>query len=138
MHVVCDASIVLQWFHEEGEHEVDDARELLTAHRAGRLTASILDLTLFELGNVLLRALGWQARQVADQLDDLRTMCPIVRPGRDELRAAASIAESHGLTFYDAVYAAAARLQADALATADAALLASRTGERPGAILARL
>ena len=42
--VVCDASVVLKWFHHEGEQEVEEARTLLAAHQAGLLTAWILDL----------------------------------------------------------------------------------------------
>src|SRR5262245_23655587 len=68
--VVCDASIVLKWFHEDGEAEVEAARELLDAHRAGRITAWVLDLTFYEVGNVLLRALGWSASEAAAQLED--------------------------------------------------------------------
>lgn len=136
--VVCDASVVLKWFHDEGEQGVEEARMLLAAHRAGQLTAWILDLTFYELGNVFLRALGWSAAEVAAQLDDVRAICAVLAPSGDELRLAAQLAETHTLTFYDAVYAAAARSHGAALATADEALLASGTGEPPGAIAARL
>ena len=63
--VVCDTSVVLEWFHEEGETDVEDARRLLAAHRAGSITAWVVDLTFYELGNVLLRALRWRAANVA-------------------------------------------------------------------------
>ncbi len=136
--VVCDASVVLKWFHDEGEQEVEEARRLLAAHRAGQLTAWILDLTFYELGNVLLRALGWPAADVAAQLDDVRAICAVLAPSAGELRLAAQLAEAHTLTFYDAVYAAAARSRGAALATADQALLDAGAGESPGAIAARL
>jgi hypothetical protein len=48
------------------------------------------------------------------------------------------LAEAHTLTFYDAVYAAAARLRGAALATADRALLDAGVGESPGTIVGRL
>lgn len=57
--VVCDASVVLNWFHAEGERDGEDARRLLAAHRSASITAWVLDLMLYELGNVLLRALRW-------------------------------------------------------------------------------
>lgn len=88
--VVCDASIVLKWFHDEGEQEVEEARKLLAAHRAGLLTAWILDLTFFELGNVLLRALRWPAVEVAAQLDDLRAICTVLVADAGDLRWAPS------------------------------------------------
>ena len=85
--VVCDASIVLKWFHDEGEQDVDEARVLLSAHQAGLITAWILDLTLYEVGNVLLRALGWPAADVAAQLDDLGAISLRTHP--EHRRAAA-------------------------------------------------
>jgi predicted nucleic acid-binding protein len=136
--VVCDASVVLKWFHDEGESEVDDARRLLAAHRSGSITAWVLDLTFYELGNVLLRALRWSAADVADQLDDLRAICSVLAPSAAEQRLAAQLAEEHKLTFYDAVYAAAARSRGSALATADNALLDAGAGESPAAVAARL
>ena len=58
--------------------------------------------------------------------------------GAAEQRLAAQLAEEHTLTFYDAVYAAAARSRGAVLATADEALLAAGAGESPGSIAARL
>ena len=133
--VVCDTSIVLKWFHEEGEKEVEDARGLLEAHRAGRLTAWILELTFYELANVLLRSLAWRGPEVADQLDDLRAIAPVAAVDADALRRAAELSETHELTCYDALYAATAQLRGAALATADDALLGSGLGVRAGALV---
>ena len=136
--VVCDTSVVLKWFHDEGEPDVEDARRLLAAHRSGSITAWVLDLTFYELGNILLRALSWPASDAADQLDDLRAICGVLPVTAAELRTAAELAEQHTLTFYDAVYAAAALSRGSALATADKALLHAGAGESPEAIAARL
>jgi predicted nucleic acid-binding protein len=136
--VVCDTSIVLKWFHEQGERDVSEARALLVAHRAGALTAWILDLTFYELGNVLLRSLGWAAVDVGAQLDDLRRICASLTPEPHDLRVAAELAGAHSLTFYDAVYAAVARSRQASLATADHALIDSGLGESLTVITARL
>jgi predicted nucleic acid-binding protein len=133
--VLCDTSIVLKWFHEDGEEGVEPARALLEAHRDGALTAWILELTLHELANVLLRALGWDAAAVADQLDDLLAICPVLSPPREVLRDAATLAERHGLTFCDALYAAAAARQDALLVTADEALLGCGLGVSPASVL---
>ncbi|MGH7904679.1 MAG: type II toxin-antitoxin system VapC family toxin [Candidatus Dormibacteraceae bacterium] len=135
--VICDASVVLKWFHDEGEQEVEEARRLLASHRKGMLTTWVLDLTFYELGNILLRALRWPAAEVAAQLDDVRAICAVLVPNATELRLAAQLAEAHALTFYDAAYAAAARSRGAALATADRALLGAGGGEPPGVIAAR-
>ncbi len=55
MTLLVGTSVVLTWFHEEGESEVSQARDLSQAHREGRERLLVLDLTAYELGNVLLR-----------------------------------------------------------------------------------
>lgn len=57
MTVLVDSSVSLKWLHEAGEAEVAPPRVLLEAHRRGELTAVLLDLAIYELGNVLPRGL---------------------------------------------------------------------------------
>ena len=78
-----------------GEADVLEARALIEAHTEGRLTAWVLELTFYELANVLLRSLGWDAAQVVAQLDDLRAISPVLVAGPDVLRRAAEVAEQH-------------------------------------------
>ena len=54
------------------------------------------------------------------------------------VQEAATLAERHGLTLYDAAYAAVARARGAELATLDQALLRSGLGRRPSAILSDL
>ncbi|WP_167761111.1 hypothetical protein [Geodermatophilus sp. DF01-2] len=57
------------------------ARDLLAAHRAGAERVLVLDLAAYELGNVLLRALGLPSAVVAQQLELVRQLCgPLVHP----------------------------------------------------------
>jgi len=56
-----------------------NAKCLKRAHCAapdmnGQLDAHVLDLAYYELGDVLIRASGWTAQDVADQLDDLTSI----------------------------------------------------------------
>jgi predicted nucleic acid-binding protein len=129
---VCDASVVLKWFVAGGESEVDAARAVLAAHLAGTVRALVLDLTFYELGNVLLRSLRWTGEAASAQLDDLEAICPDVVPLTPATRAdAARLAAVHGLTFYDAAYWASARALEVPLISADRALLAASAGESP-------
>ena len=70
-HVLVDTSVLIKWFHEEGEPELIEARAIRDAHVAGHLDAHVLDLAVYEVGNVLARALRWRPDDVADQLEDL-------------------------------------------------------------------
>jgi predicted nucleic acid-binding protein len=134
--VLCDASVVLKWFHAEGEEEVEASRALLDLHRSHSIALSVLDLTAYEVGNALLRGAGVGAARVSAVLDALDVICPRLALTLTELADAALLAEGNRLTMYDAVYAAAARARHAELATLDRALLQAGLGRRPSAILA--
>ncbi|HUY96913.1 MAG TPA: type II toxin-antitoxin system VapC family toxin [Verrucomicrobiae bacterium] len=139
MTLLVETSVLIKWFHSEGEAEVAEARAIRDAHQRGVLNARIIDLALYEVGNVLLTSLRWTASDVADQLDDLIEICgvPLVMAS-GWLREAASLGSTHGLTFYDAAWAAAAQALGVALVSADTKLLAAELAESPTATTQRL
>jgi predicted nucleic acid-binding protein len=137
--LLIDTSVLIKWFHSHGESEVPQARALRTAHTNGQLDAHVLDLAYYELGNVLIRALGWTSDDVADQLDDLTTILgpPLVMTAA-WLRRAAELAHTHALSFYDAAWAAAAHELGVPLVSADRKLLAAGLARTPTDIATRL
>jgi len=137
--LLIDTSVVIKWFHEAGEDDVVEARAILDAHVRGELDAHILDLAVYEVGNVLARALSWSAGDVADQLDDLLAITgpPIVMT-QAWLRSAAALAKAHALSFYDASWAAAAAELAVPLVSSDRRLLTAGVAEAPADLAARL
>ena len=137
--LLIDTSVLIKWFHSEGESELPQARALRSAHAAGELDAHMLDLAAYEVGNVLSRALGWTGADVADQLDDLHAILgpPLVMTPV-WLRRAATLAHTHALSFYDASWAAAAVELAIPLISADRQLLAADLAESPTEITSRL
>jgi predicted nucleic acid-binding protein len=137
--VVSDASVALKWFHEAGEEDVEPARALLDAYADERISLVVLDLTAYEVGNALLRGRAAGSPDgVATVLEALSDLCPRVPLERVERRLAADLANEHGLTFYDAAYAAAARSRDALLATFDRQLLSAGLGLRPSAVLERV
>jgi len=137
--LLVDTSVLIKWFQSEGEGYLREARALRAAHVAGEVEAHIIDLALYEVGNVLLRALRWSAADTAAQLDDLVAIVgpPLVV---DALifRSATYLAEQHGLSFYDASWAAAAQELRIPLVTADRRLIAASLAESPAEIANRL
>lgn len=131
--------MLIKWFHSSGESELGPARLLRDAHVVGQVDARILDLAIYEVGNVLVRSLGWPATQVADQLDDVLAICgtPLVLSA-GWLRDAADLAATRRLSFYDAAWAAAARGLGVVLVSADRQLLAAKLAESPTAAVRRL
>jgi predicted nucleic acid-binding protein len=130
--VVSDANVVLKWFHSEGEDEIGPARALLDAHKERTIALSILDLTVYEVGNALMRGrAGASAEQVSTVIEALAELCPSIRPSSDEMKAASQLAERHKLTLYDAAYAAVAQGRSAEFVTLDRALLDAKLGRRP-------
>jgi predicted nucleic acid-binding protein len=102
-------------------------------HVARDISLQVLDLTRYELGNALLRGKRISAAAVATVLDALAEICPAATPTADELRLAASLAEQHDLTLYDATYAAVSQARGARLATYDGSMLDAGLGVLPGA-----
>lgn len=137
--LLVDTSVLIKWFHESGEAELAEARAIRDAHRRGELEARIIDLAMYEVGNVLLTRLRWAASDVADQLDDLVAICgtPLIVTS-SWLRDAAVLGDTHRLTFYDAAWATSARALGIPLVSADAKLIAKGLAESPSATARRL
>ena len=63
-HLLIDnTSVLIKWFHSDGERELEQARALRSAHVTGELDAHMLDLASYEVGNVLTRADGPRRRR---------------------------------------------------------------------------
>jgi predicted nucleic acid-binding protein len=134
--VVSDANIVLKWFHSKGEEEVEPAHRLLDAHKERIIALSVLDLTVYEVGNALMRGrAGASAEQAATVIEALVEVCPAIRPSSEEMRLASHLAELHDLTLYDAAYVAVAQSRSAELVTLDRALLAAQLGSRPSELV---
>jgi len=137
--LLVDISVLVKWFHSEGESQLAEARALREAARRGDIEARVIDLALYEMGNLLLRSLHWSGPDVADQLDDLIVICgsPLA-VAASWLRQAAVLGAAHGLTFYDACWAATARALGISLVSADVRLLDAGLAEPPQAAVERL
>jgi predicted nucleic acid-binding protein len=129
--VVADASVVLKWFHAAGEEAVEPARAILEAFAERRIDLVILDLTIYEIGNVLLRSTGASPEATATVLEALTEICEPVALRSSERMTAARLARDRRLTFYDAAYAAVAQERGGRLVTMDRELLAADLGVRP-------
>ncbi len=134
--VVSDTSVVYQWFHTEGEVGVEASRALVRLFGERSIALSVLDLTRYELANIVLRGrTGATAEQTVVILEILAGICPVIAPTASDRRRAARLAEQHRLTMYDATYAAVARARGAQLATLDKALLKAGLGRRPSEIV---
>ncbi len=116
IEVVLDASVVLKWFHSEGEGNVEAARRLRSRFEEGELRVLAPPLLWLELLNVAARRWRWSRERLehlAGALPELGFV--IVDP---ELPGIARWA-SRGLTAYDAAYVALAEQAGVELITDD-------------------
>jgi predicted nucleic acid-binding protein len=102
---VLDASVVLKWFHTEGERHVEQARRLRARFRAGELRVLAPSLLWLELLNVAGRRWGWSQTQ----LEALAAALPNLGFDVHEPQLP-TVAHwvTRGLTAYDAAYVAVA------------------------------
>lgn len=130
--MLTDTSVLIKWFKTDHETEVAPARALRDAHIAGTVRLQVLDLAIYELGNVLVRSLRLPPEPVLTILDGTHSIVgPPVGLSWTWLPEATRLATEHGLTFYDACWAAAARRLSVPLVSADRQLLASGLAESP-------
>lgn len=122
---------ILKWFHEDGEEAVEPAGALLDALAARRIDLVILDLAIYEIGTVLVRSLGVDPAATATVLDAITEIRDPSAMTGAERAVAARLATDHGLTFYDAAYAAVAEVRHGRLVTMDRALIDAGLGMRP-------
>lgn len=118
--LVLDASVLLKWFHSDGEADVEQATRLRSAFEAGQLKVLVPSLVWLELLNVAARRLGWPLEpleRLANQLQGFGFT--VVEP---ELVRVARWAAA-GMTAYDAAYVAVAEQSGAQLITADAKIV---------------
>lgn len=123
--VVLDASVVLKWFHSEGEKHAEAARKLRDRFETGELLVVAPPLLWLEILNVAARRWQWEA----SRLEALAASLPglgfeLVDPDpRGIARWAAK-----GLTAYDAAYVAVAEEAELPLVTDDRGILETASG----------
>ena len=114
--VVLDASVVLKWFHSEGERHLDAARSLRAEFEAGELLVFAPPLLRLELVNVAGRRWGWAESALVELALALGELgFEFVEPELERV----AIWTARGLTAYDAAYVAVAEEHALRLVTDD-------------------
>lgn len=115
-----DASIALMWFLPSGQ----EAHRDLALALIGRLDLATTSLGEYEVASVLTRNTGLSEVDIVRRMALLRETCgsPLSLEPPDDRRAV-ELARQHGLTFYDASYAAIAQRTGRLLLSADRDLL---------------
>jgi predicted nucleic acid-binding protein len=116
--LVVDSSVAVKWFLSEAEQSVDVALAVLDRHLDGEVALIAPDIIVLEVINALARRgvsesdLGAAARSLLELHVELVPVSELVIE-------AATLASEHGMTAYDAAFAALAVREGIALLTAD-------------------
>ena len=125
--LVLDASVTMSWFlNDEKDSRAEVAQSRLTKDRT-----LVPHLWHLEVRNCLIvaeRRGHISAERVTECLEALKWL-PIQTDTELNLSAAFSLAQTHSLSFYDAVYLELAKRQDAALASLDAALVRAARAE---------
>ena len=114
--VVLDASVVLKWFHADGERHLEPARSLRRDFEAGQLAVLAPPLLRLEIVNVAGRRWHWDEHALVDLATSLEELG--FEYEEPELEQVASWT-ARGLTACDASYVALAEARATTLITDD-------------------
>jgi predicted nucleic acid-binding protein len=121
--VVLDTSVLLRVIHDHGDDLQPAADRVWDAVESDQVSALLLDLSVYEIVNVLTRRLGWPAPRVGDTVEDLLGAgLPLIRVDGALAAEAAAIATDTALSGDDASFLAAARQWGAVLVTGDRAL----------------
>jgi predicted nucleic acid-binding protein len=134
--LLLDSSVWLAYARAEDEPDHEAADAIMTRSARGEAELRLLDLTLYELGNVVVCA--WKrspqmAQLIVDAAIDIAGGLPLV-PTAAERREAHAMAAEHGLSVYDATYAAVARERRLTLVSGDKALVSAGLAVEPAAV----
>lgn len=123
--LVLDASVVIKWWHTEGEDHLDEAQALQASFEAGELLAVAPSLLQIEIVNAFARRWTWPE-------EGLLALARALKAARFELENPdlESVARwtARGLTAYDASYVALAESRGIELVTDDESIVARAGG----------
>lgn len=122
--VILDASVVLQWFHQENERIVSASHKLFEMIVAGKVDAHIPELLLLEITNILVKKKKIspnKAIQVVEALEQLPLKVHSLR--FSDTQHILQLMYAHSLTAYDARYLQLAQQLESPLITQDSELL---------------
>jgi len=121
---VLDTSVILKWFSEFEESDLDRALQLRQAMGEGTVFFIVPDLLFYELANTLRHNPNFSMKDVEQAVQSVFEMELEVKGVDQQVMAdAISLAFTHHLTVYDAYFVALARKERKPFITADYRLM---------------
>lgn len=117
---VLDTSVILKWFSESGESDLDRALQLRQSMLEGTIFFVVPDLLFYELANALRHNPNFSKKDVEQAILSVFEMGLEVKSLNEEvMKEAISLAFKHDITVYDAYFLALSRKEGKPFITAD-------------------
>lgn len=117
---VLDTSVVLEWFSESGENDLDRALQLRESLLEGTVFFVVPDLLFYELANALRHNRNFSKKDVEQAVRSVFEMgLEVKRVNEEVMREAISLAFKHDVTVYDAYFLALSKKEGKQFITAD-------------------
>lgn len=127
--IIIDASVGVKWFSSENEKKVELAAELQKKHFMGKIELNAPDLFIFEVLNAIIYKNKFNISEINNIYNSLKLLyLKIIIPDDNIITNAISLSVKLNLSYYDAVYMAAAQKMEALLITEDKKIL-SHTDE---------
>jgi predicted nucleic acid-binding protein len=117
---VLDTSVVLKWFSEYGEDDLDRAFEIRECLFEGSVHFIVPELLFYELANALRYNPRFSTKDVSEAIDSVFDMeLKVVRIDKRIMEDAIALAFKYHITVYDAYFLGLSRAEEKPLITAD-------------------
>jgi predicted nucleic acid-binding protein len=118
-----DASLILKWYTESGESELEKALKLRDEYRSRRIEIVSPELLIYEVSNVLRFKKSLEEKYIIAAVESLFEL-RILRPVNQEImKGAVKLALEYNITVYDSTYLSFALYHKFPLITADEKLI---------------
>ena len=124
MNIVLDASVAVKWFSEKNEAHVESGVKIQEQKISGLLEIIVPDLFFLEVLNTFLTKSGFGPQDISIIQQALQKLnLKIVYPDDAILKDTVKIVSDTGLTIYDSLYIAVAKVYGAPLYTEDKKIL---------------
>ena len=116
---VTDASVVLKWFSNTGENDLENALKLREDFRLRKIDIYAPELLIYEIANVLRYKKALHEKLIHKAISSIYDM-DILLPGNPQIMTTAvTLARKYSITVYDSTYLSFAQIAGCQLITAD-------------------
>jgi len=124
MDIVLDASVAVKWFNKKNEYHVENAIKIQNQKISGLLDIIVPDLFFLEVLNAFITKSGFGSQEITIIQQALQKLnLKIIYPDNSILKDTVKIASDTGLTIYDSLYIAVAKVHEAPLYTEDKKVL---------------